>query len=56
MSTSAEQIGALNEPVERRFYPRIALSAPIYIASGEKNQGVLLNVSENGLLVSHRLP
>jgi hypothetical protein len=52
MSTSAEQIGALNEPVERRFYPRIAPGAPIYIASGEENQGVLLNVSENGLLVS----
>lgn len=52
MSTSAEQIAALNAPVERRFYPRIAPSAPIYIGSGEKNQGVLLNVSENGLLVS----
>ncbi len=52
MSTSAEQIAALNAPVERRFYPRIAPRAPIYIASGEKNQCVLLNVSENGLLVS----
>jgi hypothetical protein len=52
MSTSAEQIAVLNAPVERRFYPRIAPSAPIYIASGEKNQGELLNVSENGLLVS----
>jgi hypothetical protein len=52
MPTSAEQIAALNAPVERRFYPRIAPSAPIYICSGEKHQGVLLNVSENGLLVS----
>jgi hypothetical protein len=52
MSTSTEQIAALNAPLERRFYPRIAPSAPISIASGEKNQGVLLNVSENGLLVS----
>src|ERR1700687_4218433 len=52
MFTSAEQIAALNAPLERRFYPRIAPRAPIYIASGEKNQCVLLNVSENGLLVS----
>jgi PilZ domain/Gram-negative bacterial TonB protein C-terminal len=52
MSTSAEQIGTLSAPVERRFYPRIAPSAPIYIGSDEKTQGVLLNVSENGLLVS----
>jgi hypothetical protein len=52
MSTSAEQIAVLNAPAERRFYSRIAPSAPIYIGCGEKNQGVLLNVSENGLLVS----
>src|ERR1700730_6802931 len=52
MSTSAEQIAPLNAPVERRFYPRIAPSVPIYIGSAEKNQGALLNVSENGLLVS----
>ena len=52
MSTSAEQKAVLNAPVERRFYPRIAPSVPIYIGSTEKNQGALLNVSENGLLVS----
>jgi hypothetical protein len=52
MSTSAEQKALLNVPVERRFYPRIAPSAPINIGSAEKNQGALLNVSENGLLVS----
>jgi hypothetical protein len=52
MSTSAEHLVAVNTPVERRFYPRIAPSALIYVAFGQNNDGMLLNVSENGLLVS----
>lgn len=52
MSTSAEHTAPLNTPVERRFYPRIAPSTLIYISVGQDNEGMLLNVSENGLLVS----
>lgn len=52
MSTSAQQDPTLTTPSERRFYPRIVPHAPIFVAFGENNEGVLLNVSENGLLVS----
>src|ERR1700687_1402876 len=52
MSTSAEHLVACNAAVERRFYRRIVPPALIYIAFSENNVGMLLNVSENGLLVS----
>jgi PilZ domain/Gram-negative bacterial TonB protein C-terminal len=42
----------VDAPTERRFYSRIAPSALIYLPCGENNDGILLNVSENGLLVS----
>jgi len=51
MSTSIDPFVALNTPVERRFYPRITPSAPIYVAFGPDNLGTLLNVSENGFQV-----
>jgi hypothetical protein len=56
MGTSTEPIAALHEFVERRFYPRVAPCDPIYIGRDHENQGVLLNVSENGLLVSTQVP
>ena len=52
MSTSAQQVPALTTTVERRFYPRIVPHAPIFVAFEESKEGLLLNVSENGLLVS----
>lgn len=52
MSTSTGQLVASSAAVERRFYPRIAPSAVVCIAFGDANPGMLLNVSENGLLVS----
>jgi hypothetical protein len=52
MSTSAEHIVALNASGERRFYRRVTPSVLIYVALGPNNLGTLLNVSENGLLVS----
>ena len=52
MSTSTDHIAAMNPTVERRFYPRVTPSAPIYVAFGPNNLGTLLNVSENGLLVA----
>src|ERR1700730_8707471 len=51
MSTSTEHLATLNVPVERRFYPRVTPSVPIYVAFGSSNLGTLLNVSENGLQV-----
>jgi hypothetical protein len=50
MST-ARQVPASTSTVERRFYSRVAPRAPIYLALN-KNQALLLNVSENGLLIS----
>ncbi|HYW67714.1 MAG TPA: PilZ domain-containing protein [Candidatus Dormibacteraeota bacterium] len=52
MSTSAQSIPASTTTVERRFYPRIAPRSPVFVAFDESKQGLLLNVSENGLLVS----
>jgi hypothetical protein len=54
MSTSAQQIPPLISSVERRFYPRIVPQAPIFVAFSESGseESLLLNVSENGLLVS----
>ncbi len=49
MSTSTDN---LVTPGERRFYPRVSPSRPIYIAFGGNNLGMLLNLGENGLLVS----
>ena len=52
MSSATEHIFELNTAGERRFYPRIAPSALIYITFGQINDALLLNVSENGVLVS----
>jgi hypothetical protein len=54
MSTSAQQVPSLTATVERRFYPRIVPQAPIFVAfnENESEASLLLNVSENGLLLS----
>ncbi len=54
MSTSAQQFPPLPSNFERRFYPRIVPQAPIFLAFRENGSedSLLLNVSENGLLVS----
>jgi hypothetical protein len=51
MSTSIDPLVVRNTPVERRFYPRITPSVPIYVAFGPNNLGTLLNVGENGFQV-----
>jgi len=56
MSTSTEYVAGLNTPVERRFYPRVTPSTPIYVGFGPNNLGTLLNVSENGLHVATPAP
>jgi hypothetical protein len=52
MSTSAQQLPAIPTAIERRFYSRIILQAPIYVAIDGNNESLLINVSENGLLLS----
>jgi hypothetical protein len=54
MSTSAQQVPPLTSPVERRFYRRISPEAPLFVAFSENGseENLLLNLSENGLLVS----
>jgi len=52
MSTSVQQVWALTTTVERRFYPRIVPHVLIFVAFDECKEGLLLNGSENGLLVS----
>ena len=39
-------------PAERRFYRRVAPSSLLYVAFGADNLGMLVNVSESGLMVS----
>jgi hypothetical protein len=50
--TSAESPIAPEALTERRFYPRVAPCRLVGIAFGGGNLGMLLNLSENGLLVS----
>ena len=52
MSTTVQQLSTSVEASERRFYPRFVPQAPICIAMDGKTEGLLLNISENGLLVS----
>jgi hypothetical protein len=66
LSTSAQHLVASPTPLERRFYHRVVPSSLIYIAFGGRtwgapgntpwsastNSAMLLNLSENGLLVS----
>jgi hypothetical protein len=52
MSTSTDSLAALHSFGERRFYPRTASVRPIYVAFCGKNLSMILNLGENGLLVS----
>jgi hypothetical protein len=53
MSTGSAVFGmAPAMPPERRFYRRVAPSQLVYISFGADNLGMLVNVSESGLMVS----
>jgi hypothetical protein len=52
MSTLTDHLTTLDSPGERRFYPRSTPSRPIYIPFGASNLCMLLNLSENGFLIS----
>jgi hypothetical protein len=51
-TAQAKPLSALPTTIERRFYPRMVPLAPMYISINDANQGLVINVSENGLLLS----
>ncbi|HJY90616.1 MAG TPA: PilZ domain-containing protein, partial [Candidatus Acidoferrum sp.] len=53
-TAQAQPLSALPTAIERRFYPRIVPLAPICISINDANQCLVINVSENGLLLSTR--
>jgi hypothetical protein len=53
MSTPlTDHLAAIHVAVERRFYPRVMPRLQVSVEFGPDNAATLLNVSENGLLVS----
>jgi Gram-negative bacterial TonB protein C-terminal/PilZ domain len=52
MSSPTANLDSLDPFPERRFYPRTAPTRPVYVPFGGSNLAMLLNLSENGLLVS----
>jgi PilZ domain/Gram-negative bacterial TonB protein C-terminal len=50
--TPAEHLASPEPGIERRFYRRVAPSGLITVAFADGNVGMLLNLSENGFLVS----
>jgi hypothetical protein len=52
MSASIDHLAALKTPIERRFYPRIAPLTPETISLGPETPSSLLNLSENGFLLT----
>lgn len=56
MSTAAQPSLPATTMMERRLYPRIVPRNPVYLTLDGINQSLLLNISENGLLVSTPVP
>lgn len=56
MSTAAQPSIPATTMMERRLYPRIVPRNPVYLTLDGINQSLLLNMSENGLLVSTPVP
>src|SRR6476646_8800103 len=53
-TAQAQPLSALPTAIERRFYPRIVPLAPICISINDANPCLVINVGENGLLLSTR--
>jgi hypothetical protein len=56
VSTSAPQFTGHTQIPERRLHPRVLPKTLIYVACGESNGGMVLNVSDDGLAVSMAIP
>ena len=53
-TAQVQPLSVLPTTIERRFYPRIVPLAPICISINDAKQCLVINVSENGLLLSTR--
>jgi PilZ domain len=56
VSTSAQQFTGHTQIPERRMHPRILPRTLIYVACGESNGGMVLNVSDDGMAISMAIP
>ena len=56
MSTSAQQFAGQTRIHERRFHPRLLPRTLIYVACGESNGGMVLNVCDDGMAISMAIP
>jgi hypothetical protein len=52
MSSAAQKLSAMTNHPEKRFYPRISPRIPIFLTMDGTNLNRLINLSENGLLLS----
>ena len=56
VSTSAQQFSGQTQIHERRAHPRVLPRTLIYVACGESNGGMVLNVSDDGMAISMAIP
>jgi PilZ domain len=56
VSTSAPQFSGQTQIHERRAHPRVLPRTLIYVACGESNGGMVLNVSDDGMAISMAIP
>src|ERR1700676_1232144 len=56
VSTSAHQFPGQTQIHERRLQPRVLPKTLIYVACGESNGGMVLNVSDDGMAISMAIP
>jgi len=56
VSTSAPRFTEHTQIPERRLHPRVLPKTLIYVACGESNGGMVLNVSDDGMAISMAIP
>ena len=56
MNTSAQHFPGQTQIHERRSHPRVLPRTLIYVACGESNGGMVLNVSDDGMAISMAIP
>ncbi|MDQ1410477.1 MAG: hypothetical protein QOJ41_2212, partial [Acidobacteriaceae bacterium] len=56
MSTSVQRFTGQSQIHERRSHPRVLPRTLIYVACGESNGGMVLNVSDDGMAISMAIP
>jgi hypothetical protein len=56
VSTSTQQFTGHTQIPERRLHPRVLPKTLIYVACGQSNGGMVLNVSDDGMAISMAIP